>query len=699
MEVGSATVVEFCLHTDPPSLEFLSLPRDDGELLPVDDELVSRETASASEIRVVCYVCGASCLDSVDLDQHAKLHSSNIVYGCAYCKAQFSKPAVLLWHMKQHIPGLHTFSSCASLAEHGTFRRLNELTCGFCRENFEGVESFDAHVLNDDAGKVDGDTQVNVPINTLSEESPASISAEAAIDAAEEIVSTSSFGGLSTVNINQSIFKIISVVPNSHSCLICQQVFTSHEALFRHTYVHPLIHIAELGAPSCGICETRFRDAAELHRHVQREAEATGLNTAAALNESSQADLSGSLILTVLKNNAATYSSQNSCGSEDLGNEEFTESLHIVGENLDEREIETYANKASAKKRRNGESVSVPGDFYVCSHCNRSFVNVQGLLCHLKMHTEGRPFKCLHCGDSFRFAKRLAVHARVFHKITLCSRCGKEECHCSDKTQANDSKASYPCLRCKRVFARVTALQRHELTHLRGIVHVCDICGKRFGDRSQFSRHLALHNGRQYRCETCKKDFSSDVILRDHMKTHSDDRPLTCNICGKHFKWRNALRVHLNKHYGSAFQCYVCGRSFTTKSYLMTHVEMHNGPRVKAFTCNFCDKAYFDKSALRKHHATHAENRIRPFACEICGKSFLANNNLQTHLKLHRNERLHKCDKCEKSFNMKGHLKRHMSVHSKNVETSCDSPIVLPVGDVYHETCEEVVIDSVVAVV
>lgn len=721
----SSTAVEFLPDVKHSTCEpfsdfdFLTSSKDFGEMQPQKDQLSLNETDTLPSVRLICKHCGTGCLGVVELEEHVKHHKRSNGYGCQICKMQFTKSFQLLLHMKQHLRGWYVCSECGcvfrthvSFTEHAAEHPI------VGESELKSSKEFEAHIRSSE----DEVRRADASISIAGDPTRRPCEGESESMLADEFCSSSLIANsedvLTVPDCRQSVVEVVSLVgPGSHSCLICSQVFTSHETLFNHCMNHPLIHIAGFGLPSCGICNMVFQNVVELHQHVQEKAGVLPVvrPTSNAADGSSGLNLPGNSILAALKN-AIVIDPQCHVDYTDIfqsaggvamtgGAIESNVKLECPPSEMNTMSVKTVP-KELIKKEKTKKSDDAS---YVCSQCFRPFMNVQGLLCHMKMHAEGKPYKCNDCGDSFRFPKRLSIHARVFHDVILCIKCGlgEEQCTCAAQkvddgtgtANSKDSKKPFSCLRCNRVFARVKALHKHELTHIQGIVHVCDICGKRFHDRSQFSRHLALHNGAQHQCQTCQKVFSSDVILRDHMKTHSNERPLTCNICGKDFKWRNALRVHLKKHYGSTYQCYLCGRDFTTKSYLMTHVEMHTGPRVRSHKCNLCDKAYYDKSALRKHRATHAVVRSRPYACTLCGKTFLANNNLQTHIKLHQNERPYKCDVCGKSFNMKGHLKRHMTIHSKTMNLLQNDQALFETDGICQETCEEVVIDSVVTIV
>ena len=72
------------------------------------------------------------------------------------------------------------------------------------------------------------------------------------------------------------------------------------------------------------------------------------------------------------------------------------------------------------------------------------------------------------------------------------------------------------------------------------------------------------------------------------MRVHVDKKPFRCDRCGKRYRLRYKLSVHMQTHNNKGqYKCEHCGECFTTKDYLSRHICVHKKP----FECDEYEKA------------------------------------------------------------------------------------------------------------
>jgi len=147
-------------------------------------------------------------------------------------------------------------------------------------------------------------------------------------------------------------------------------------------------------------------------------------------------------------------------------------------------------------------------------------------------------------------------------------------------------------------------------------------------------------------------------------------QPYQCDQCGKIFKTKYTLAIHLkmpNHTFARPFVCNTCGKGFRLSSTLCRHKIIHT--KEKPYKCHVCEKAFNRSSTLKTHVRTHSDEK--EFICEQCGKGFHQKGNLRNHILIHTGEKPYKCTLCQKAFNKLSNLKFHMHVHTDNSPYRC----------------------------
>lgn len=101
----------------------------------------------------------------------------------------------------------------------------------------------------------------------------------------------------------------------------------------------------------------------------------------------------------------------------------------------------------------------------------------------------------------------------------------------------------------------------------------CTECGKWLMNFRCLKTHMVLHSDVQFRCDKCDYVTKKKVLLNRHLVTqHSNQRPFVCDYCGRDFKMKRALTVHIAQHASTTkYQCPFCERSFNSSTNFYTH--------------------------------------------------------------------------------------------------------------------------------
>ncbi|XP_017304835.1 zinc finger and BTB domain-containing protein 47-like, partial [Diaphorina citri] len=134
---------------------------------------------------------------------------------------------------------------------------------------------------------------------------------------------------------------------------------------------------------------------------------------------------------------------------------------------------------------------------YQCNICFRSFSTGFNLKGHMQIHSDSRKYVCELCGEAFVHSGSLKVH-KFTHSTTPLI-----------------------CSYCKNVFKNPITLKRHiRNVHLAPSMSICDICGKELKS-TNMKNHLATHSTeRPFVCKICNASYKVRKHLTDHNKTH-----------------------------------------------------------------------------------------------------------------------------------------------------------------------------------
>ena len=259
------------------------------------------------------------------------------------------------------------------------------------------------------------------------------------------------------------------------------------------------------------------------------------------------------------------------------------------------------------------------------------------------VHTGDKPYECATCGVGFSTKGSLDRHCRRKH--------GK-----STSSDGVPTAKNHKCLICGKLWWSPWALERHMRYHTGEKPFECDRCGKAFSMKSTLEQHMTVHTSKKpYECGTCGLQFSYKTSLKQHCRrkhgksassdgvpTTTDDersaKDQTCSICGKLWWSPSELKQHMRSHTGEKpYECNVCGERFSQKWGMKLH-------------------------CLRKHEKSTSSDAVKKKmkkACSICGNLLCSTSSLKQHMRVHTGEKPFQCDTCDMKFSCKGNLERH----------------------------------------
>ncbi|XP_030641218.1 uncharacterized protein LOC115821543 [Chanos chanos] len=368
---------------------------------------------------------------------------------------------------------------------------------------------------------------------------------------------------------------------------------------------------------------------------------------------------------------------------------------------------------------------------YQCSICGKSFKYGSLLNQHQYLHTGQKPYQCPDCGKKFAFAQNMRAHCRQHKKQPfICSQCpltfpdsASLEMHipshkkplgkttgATGKENTNygvEKRRDFKCPLCPEIFHKPVDLRTHMLIHEAEFermtnakssdqTYFCPRCPLRFSNEAALQSHVLTHQPtsvpikrevrdlnvvradgienvsvggewvdhsekKPLKCRECGKCFRHRSVLQLHMRIHSKDRPYQCNVCFKTFRFSSYLQQHLIIHTGKKpYKCPDCGKGFAFLQNMRTHQRLH---QQKPFRCTQCCKGYSDENQLQRHMLSHTGDK--PYKCHLCDKSFGLAYLLRDHLNTHTGERPHRCQECNKSFPWLSSLVVHQKIHER----------------------------------
>lgn len=380
------------------------------------------------------------------------------------------------------------------------------------------------------------------------------------------------------------------------------------------------------------------------------------------------------------------------------------------------------------------------GNMYICSVCQENLQNLDDLIEHHHCEHFKHTFQyCLTCGAYFATGTLAAQHFCEQKDVQL-----SDTVLSSTRQVTENINAKYLCKYCQKPFVKLSYYQDHEQKHTTVTPHRCDHCGLYFPNAKKRIAHkrkvrctpLILQRSEQgkknsemdpekttftFRVDDCQIGIQNCFVkLVDINNKRPSPQKINCSVCGKNFKLRAQLKVHLRSHAGTKpFKCSKCKKAFKYSWNLDKHnkeqcsaTKQHNTePSITSgvfgrFACPICPQIFrysYNRTRHMRQRCLKEYTQIgkgkvgNRYKCPLCNKLFSLACNRNRHLKsrcfeqykLQRttskktlikatvkeekeenqvlptvNLQCYKCKVCSASFAHKSGVYRHMKKHS-----------------------------------
>lgn len=148
-----------------------------------------------------------------------------------------------------------------------------------------------------------------------------------------------------------------------------------------------------------------------------------------------------------------------------------------------------------------------------------------------------------------------------------------------------------------------------------------EIVNKKSDEIKEIIFYKKSNNSGKFKCNLCSKKLSSELFLRNHMKTIHSIKTFICDYDGREFNTKDKLRLHiyLHRRYYN-LECSVCKKSYKTDQAMRKHLRTH----IEQYPCDLCGHVFRYKKLLQNHKASvHEKTETVQCNCKEMQKKFL----------------------------------------------------------------------------
>ncbi|XP_063607487.1 zinc finger protein 513-like [Penaeus indicus] len=144
---------------------------------------------------------------------------------------------------------------------------------------------------------------------------------------------------------------------------------------------------------------------------------------------------------------------------------------------------------------------------------------------------------------------------------------------------------------------------------------------------------------RLHTCPRCSYTTSVTTNMKNHMLTHTDEKPFACDQCSYRSKQKGNLKRHImTNHDYSTMLCYIefpnvdrgpCLPATTSNSWMMPVGPQGTGRPPRVLQCSYCSY----NTVFRTNYLNHVRKHTgeKPFKCPHCNYCSTQRSNLTRH--------------------------------------------------------------------
>ncbi|XP_052859841.1 zinc finger protein 652-B-like [Anopheles cruzii] len=231
-----------------------------------------------------------------------------------------------------------------------------------------------------------------------------------------------------------------------------------------------------------------------------------------------------------------------------------------------------------------------------------------------------------------RHSKVVHGHYKIYVQCPVCEMKLRTKVTLWQHMDMHKNPEKYRCEVCAEIHQN---MKEHMQNKHEERQYSCDLCASKFPFKKRLVVHMKkMHAEKDVRCDQCQKSFTKYTI-EDHKRSVHTAR-FVCEHCPKTFKIRFRLLKHMQEHdkslrVATCVPCHICDQVMGDKYILRQHIK-HMHAEQQSVNCDTCGKTFKNKRNLSVHLANVCMKLVSLHSCSICDKQFRHLNKLKDHM-------------------------------------------------------------------